>query len=137
MYEKLCIDKATDEPPSSLNQPSQDPRPDAFSSAIRRPWRRSDGHPTIRSNTSSQTFLGRSALVGRVGVAKRAVARLNSYDKVHKPLINRLHQTQTQGTVVGSGNSSTLVAGSFSELRLAEKVTKDEGHVSGSRDPRR
>lgn len=141
MYEKLCIDKATEEPSTSLHQPSRDPRSDAFSSAVRCPWRRSDGKPTIRSSTSSQAFLGRYASVGHAGVTKRAAARLDSYDQVHKPFIARLDPFQARRDSepgVGSVMLSTPVAAHFSELHLAKQnVSMDEGRESRRKDARR
>lgn len=139
-YEKLCADTAAEETLSLLHQPSQDPHADAFSAAVRQPWRRSNEKPTVRSNLRNQSFLNRYAANGHTGAARRAVARIESHEKANRLLSDRLqhsHDGGDPGKFIGSWSAVAPFNSQPDPNPSQQKSFDNIALGPRSRDPRR
>ncbi|KAL9126114.1 MAG: hypothetical protein Q9217_004788 [Psora testacea] len=122
-YEKEHSATSPEEDPPRFLQPSDEHGPDAFRSAIRQCWRRPAPKPTVKQNARSQSFFNRNNACGQVGVAKRAVSRLESHKKVIEPVLEQLRQAEAKGNAGSPESKSqvgTPVLNQHSDLRQGE-----------------
>ncbi|KAL9104460.1 MAG: hypothetical protein Q9163_000612 [Psora crenata] len=107
---RLAVSPEEDQP--RLLHPSDDPKPDEFRSAVRQV---PAGKTALKQNATSPSSFSQYDARGHVGIAKRAISRLESHRKVVKPVLEQLRQEL-------KGNAGTRTAPS-------ETDTPDVGHA--------
>ncbi|KAL2041672.1 hypothetical protein N7G274_005456 [Stereocaulon virgatum] len=114
-------------------QPSwQEPGPKALHAGIRSAWKRHGPKPVVKSSRRSQPTFHLQPKNDHVGVAKRAVARLDNYKQHLQSTATTSYQTMDGLDHGGSGNSSTPVVSSS----VGSRISGPAGSYDASRDPR-
>lgn len=154
MLEKEHASPETGENPH-LQRPRSEPQPNAFYSSLRLKWNRhSRPKPVVRRQKRSDPVFHIRQTNDYVGVAKKAVTRLDDYSQHLKPTLTTVHQARDGHTaprqiatgsnardgaraaaVAAPGSNAIPVPTTHPSVRRAQQNAPG-GHYDASRDPR-
>ncbi len=113
----------TENPPP--HPPHSETRPNAFREAARQPWKRGTPPPVVKQSRRMQPrFHLQQESNSHVAIAKRAIARLNDYDKTMKPAIDAVNLAK-EGRDANPGAAAIEKDLSHAEERRAVAVSRD------------
>ncbi|CAF9934813.1 MAG: hypothetical protein ALECFALPRED_006153 [Alectoria fallacina] len=113
----------------------QEPRAEDLRAAIRVGWKSHNAKPVVRTSRRSQPVFGLPPSNEHVGIAKRAIEELDSYDAHFQPTLNAIQQApdnRNTGHFPGSIGVPTPIARAFPPPYQVER----EVNYDASRDPR-
>lgn len=134
----LCAQEYANEeagPPTFPQNISQEPRPDDLRAAMRLGWKSHKPKPVVRTSRRSQPVFGVPPSNEHVGIAKRAIEELDSYDAHFPPTLSAIQQareSQSTGHFSGSNGAPTPITSAFPPSRQVER----DVHYDAARDPR-
>lgn len=113
----------------------QEPRSDDLRAAMRLGWKSHKPKPVVRTSRKSQPVFGVPPSNEHVGIAKRAIEELDSYDAHIQPTSNaiqRAQESRKKGHFSGPNGAPTPIASAFPPFHQLERDVKHDAN----RDPR-
>ncbi|KAF6219827.1 hypothetical protein HO133_003652 [Letharia lupina] len=134
----LCAQEYADDEAGPGNSPQnirQEPRPDELRAAMRLGWKSHKPKPVVRTSRRSQPVFGVPPSSEHVGIAKRAIEELDSFDANFQPTLSAIQRAQDSrnaGNFSGTNGAPTPIASDFPPSRQVER----EVNYDATRDPR-
>ncbi|KAL9136176.1 MAG: hypothetical protein Q9175_002609 [Cornicularia normoerica] len=139
----LCAQEYANEEAGSVTFPHiirHEPHPDQLRVAMRDGWKSHKPKPVVKTSRRSQPVFGVTPFSEHVGIAKRAIEELDSYDAQSQPTLSAIQCAQDSrntGHFSGSSGAPTPIVSVFQPSRQVERdVNYDATRDPRVRDPR-